>query len=119
MMKNPYLLIGCEQERPGMWRLTWHCVDTAVTSEMTVDETMRNFHRNGWDELVSHPAPWGVYTGIRTVARRTRLGRPVVTADSRPQCHDLMDSDDVRRMARINAEPQPDARPFGRLFSYD
>jgi len=64
-----------------MWRLTFYCLRSGELWEMTVDSSYRNFHRQGWDHVVSAASPWGVYQGLRRTRRRTREGMPVLTAD--------------------------------------
>jgi hypothetical protein len=85
-VNDEYILIDIT-EQPSkngvtMWRLTFQCVGDNEIVEMTVDPTYRNFRKQGWDHVVRHECPWGVYTGLRRTARTTRTGVTVVSADS-------------------------------------
>jgi hypothetical protein len=81
-----YILID-RRSQPGrngtqMWRLTWWCIDDDTAWEMTVDSSYRNFRQSGWDHVVNHDCPWGVYSGLQRTGRRTAAGTGVLTADS-------------------------------------
>ena len=85
-MNDEYILIDIT-EQPGkngvtMWRLTFQSIQDNEVVEMTVDPTYRNFKTQGWNQVVQHHCPWGVYTGLRRTARKTRTGITVVSADS-------------------------------------
>ena len=87
-MADEYILID-RRSQPGrngtrMWRLTWQRIRDNTHWETTVDSSYRNFRGQGWDHLVEHACPWGVYTNLTTTARRTQQGLGVITADSRP-----------------------------------
>jgi hypothetical protein len=82
---DQYILIDLE-ERPGrngvpMWRLTFQNLMTNHIGEMTVDATYRNFRKQGWDHVVEHACPWGVYEGLTMTKRLTRDAIPVISAD--------------------------------------
>jgi hypothetical protein len=87
-MTDEYILID-RSVRPGrngvdMWRLTWQRISDNTIWETTVDSSYRNFRRQGWDHLVDHECPWGVYRNLTATARKTADGVGVITADSRP-----------------------------------
>jgi hypothetical protein len=62
--------------------LTFQNILTNQVAEMTLDPTYRNYHRSGWNHVVQHSCPWGIYQNLKLTARTTREGRPVLTADS-------------------------------------
>ena len=70
------------------WRLTFMQVTDDYTCELfhcDVDESMDNFTRSGWREIVTKPNPLAVYGGLRLSKRTSSDGLPVITADSRPK----------------------------------
>ena len=84
--QDQYILIDLEQ-RPGrngvrFWRLTFQNLMTNEMAQMKVYPTYTNFRRSGWDHVVEHDCPWGVYSGLRLTRRFTREGLPVLSADS-------------------------------------
>jgi hypothetical protein len=84
--QDQYILIDIEQ-RPGrhaakFWRLTFQNLMTNQIAQMTVDPTYTNFRRSGWDHVVAHDCPWGVYSGLKLTKRFTREDMPVLSADS-------------------------------------
>lgn len=86
-MTDQYILIDLEQ-RPGrngvrFWRLTFQNLIDNHIGEMTVDATYTNFRKSGWDHVVEHATPWGVYQGLKLTKRTTREGTPVISADCR------------------------------------
>lgn len=83
--QDQYILIDLEQ-RPGrhgvrFWRLTFQNLMTNEVAQMTVDPTYTNFRRSGWDHVVEHDCPWGVYSGLKLTKRFTREDIPVLSAD--------------------------------------
>jgi hypothetical protein len=85
-MNDEYILID-RREQPGkngvtMWRLTFQSIQDNEIVEMTVDPTYRNFKTQGWDHVVRHDCPYGVYRGLRRTSRQTASGVTVVSADS-------------------------------------
>ena len=86
-MNEYYILIDI-QEQPShlngvtMWRLTFQGFISNRIVEMTVDNSYRNFHRSGWDQVVKATCPWGVYNTLQCTDKTTRKGIRVVTADS-------------------------------------
>jgi hypothetical protein len=87
-MSNEYYILIDRQEQPSrlnavtMWRLTFQGLMSNRIVEMTVDRSYRNFHRSGWDHVVTASSPWGVYNTLRLTEKTTRRGVPVVSADS-------------------------------------
>lgn len=70
-------------------RLVWVCMDAADEHylemyETCVDDSMRNFTRSGWDQIIAAKYPWGVYSGLIRTARTNRQGTNVISADSHP-----------------------------------
>lgn len=86
MDNNEWILIDIDsaQGRNGVtyWRLTFQRLSDNLLAEMTVDVTYTNFKRSGWDHVVEHDCPWGVYQGLKLTKRTTRAGLPVLTADT-------------------------------------
>lgn len=89
-MTAQYILVERQQHpsklTPGAqcYRFTWYGLRDGLLWEMTTDPGFRNWQRQGWRLLCEEPDPWGVYEGLRTTARQTRSGMPIITADSRP-----------------------------------
>ena len=101
-----YILVGRQKDigklnNTYMWRFTWYCVTDNTVWETTVDETYRNFTRNGWDQLAQARAPWGVYEGLRELARRTVSGVGVITADSNPISACWLDIESQEQAAEV------------------
>ena len=86
-MTDQYILIDLAQNtgrnHVRMWRLTFQNLMSNHIGQMTVDATFTNFKKSGWDHVVAHECPWGVYAGLRPSQRTTREGTPVISADCR------------------------------------
>ena len=119
-MKQKYILVECNSQpsRNGvtMWRMTFYCLDDGSLWETTVDPTYKNFRRSGWDHIVEHDNPWGVYEGMKRTKRKTQDGTPVLSADSKPhlqiRCEDHAQA---RALVELN-EREIKPTPFERLF---
>lgn len=118
---DQYILIDLEQ-RPGrngvtFWRLTFQNLMTNHIGEMTVDSTYKNFRKSGWDRVVEHDCPWGVYRGLKLTKRLTRDGIPVISADCEASCVHRCDSHEqaLALAEASDAADSPGGR-FGDLF---
>lgn len=85
-----HLLVKLQKQRSiinhcPMYRITWYDVDTGTVYETTVDESYNNFAKNGWEYLVNQANPFGAYENLKVSNKTTKLGIPVISADSRPQ----------------------------------
>lgn len=123
-MSDEYILVNIEQGRSQLnggdfWRLTFQSVEDGATYEMSVDPAYNNFKRSGWNQVVTDEYPYGVYTGLRRTARRTRSGTPVVNADGRARIIYRCENDEelaqlVQALTDSVAQPQ---NTFQELFS--
>lgn len=117
-----YILIDRQEQTSRlnggtMWRLTFYCIDDGTVHEMTVDSSYRNFSRQGWDQVVHTPNPWGVYAGLKRTRRTTRQGVPVITADSKPNIvHPCTDHAEALRLAEMDIDSRNQHSTFGELF---
>lgn len=123
-MNDEYILIDIT-EQPGkngvtMWRLTFQCVGDNAVVEMTVDPTYRNFHKSGWNHVVRHACPWGVYHGLRRTQRHTRQGTQVVSADSLADLiHRCESHEQALDLAQACVNHNSPGDRFGQLFDID
>ena len=76
------------------YRLTWVCIDDMTRWEMDVQDSYRNYLRNGWRSIIDNQR-WGVYEGMWETARNTNRGVNVLSADSRPECIIPIDTQDL------------------------
>jgi len=109
-MANQYVLVE-RRSQPSrlngvtMWRLVFYCIDDGVLYETTVDNSYRNFVKNGWDHLVQTDQPWGVYEGLIRSSKTTRDHMPVITADSVPLCvYRSRDRDEALKIVSADQE---------------
>ena len=103
-IKREFILAGLQASVSSingtqMWRFKWVHTETLTVYETIVDSSYRNYTRNGWDQIVNDPNPWGIYQGLRDCPRSTRRSTPVLTADSYPvktiQVNDYQDICDI------------------------
>lgn len=68
-----------------MWRLKWYCRNENMIYDMTIDDSYRNFKRCNWDKFIANANPWGLYTNLTPIERKTTNDIPVLTADTEPK----------------------------------
>lgn len=89
--KDQYILVEIQQ-RPSKlhagdyWAITLYGLEDGRIWEMSVAPNYDNYRESGWDHIVHHPAPYGVYTGFSPAQknrkqRYTSDGFPVLNAD--------------------------------------
>jgi len=103
---NRYLLVGIDYNQQSKltgrpyWRLTFMQVNDDYTTELfhcDVDESMQNYKKSGWQNILSKSNPLAVYDGLRLTKRTSSDGLPVITADSKPQAViDNIDMDELQ-----------------------
>lgn len=120
-----YVLVNIEL-RPSkinsghFYRLTWVCLDDMTRWETDVQDTYRNWNRNGWRDLVENQQ-WGVYQNLRRSSRSTQREHGVVTADSYPDCIIPIDTQElavevvIREQERL--AQQHGNQMFDRIFA--
>jgi hypothetical protein len=122
-MAMKYILIDIDESQSRlnsvtMWRLSFYCVDDGTFHEMTVDSSYTNFKKSGWNHVVHHPCPWGVYLDLKRTDRKTRQKTPVVSADSRVnismQCEDLAEA---QALVELDIAQRGQTSQFHELFS--
>ena len=89
-MAREYILSDIEKKigsknNSWIWDITWVELATLDVYMTVVDETMRNYTRSGWDNIVRGAIPYGSYTGLIRTARTDKNGLRVISADSHPQ----------------------------------
>jgi len=89
-MAREYILSDIEKKigsknNSWIWDITWVELETLDVYMTVVDETMRNYTRSGWDQIVTGAIPYGSYTGLIRTARTDKNGLRVISADSHPQ----------------------------------
>lgn len=119
-MSNEYLLVDITESRSQLnggrfWRLTFVSIDDGQRYEMTVDPTYNNFRKSGWDHVVQDSYAYGVYTGLRRTAKKTRLGVPVISADGQARLV-YRCADDAELARLVSAIQEPEATQFQELF---
>lgn len=80
------------------YRLTWVNIDDLTEWETDVQDTYRNWSKNGWQHIVQNQQ-YGLYANLRCQRTQTRSGIAIVTADSYPEllalCRDQAHAIDV------------------------
>jgi len=66
------------------YRLTWVNLENLSTWETDVQDSYRNWQKNGWRDIVENKR-YGYYAGLKQQRTQTRSGVGVVTADSYPE----------------------------------
>lgn len=89
-MAREYILSDIERKigtkhNTWIWDITWVELDTLDVYMTVVDESMRNYERSGWNNIVNGDIPYGSYTGLIRTARTDKNGLKVISADSHPQ----------------------------------
>ncbi|CAB4165994.1 hypothetical protein UFOVP849_9 [uncultured Caudovirales phage] len=89
--RDQYILVEITQ-RPSKlhagdyWSITLYGLEDGQIWEMSVAPNYDNYKTAGWDHIVHHPTPYGVYTGFSPAKknrkqRYTSDGFPVLNAD--------------------------------------
>ena len=117
-----YVLIDIEPQlsRFGntMWRLTFHCIEDGRDYEMTVADNFDNFRDQGWDHVVTHDQPWGIYTNLHRTSRRSDSGAQVLTADFEAEMYHRLDSQgEAQELAELNRVEHRQGL-YNRLFDH-
>ena len=89
-MDRLYVLVDIRQLKSRMnggiyYRLTWACLDDMTRWETDVQDTYRNWTKNGWRAIVEN-RQYGVYTRLQRSSRQNNRNIGVITADSYPDC---------------------------------
>ena len=121
-MNEYYILIDRQEQASQlngvtMWRLTFQGLMSNRIVEMTVDNSYRNFHRSGWDQVVKNACPWGVYNTLRLTDKTTRRGVAVVSADSAAEIiYRCADHGEVLALAEASLRHNTPVQQFENLF---
>jgi hypothetical protein len=88
-LDKEYVLIDIKENESKlnitkMYRLRWYCINDNMIYDMTVDNTFRNWHTNGWKNFTQMPNPYGLYKNLKPITRKTNNDLPVLTADTTP-----------------------------------
>lgn len=121
-MAKEYILSDIEQKigskhNTWIWDITWIDPEDLQIYTTVVDESMRNYHRNGWVHLVHGAIPRGIYRGLRRTARQNRDRIQVISADSYPQLVEPMTLDEVYRIVEYIQEQQHPPTQYHELFA--
>lgn len=95
-----YILVNIETKPSKIndsqiYIITWLDENTLEKFETIIDDSYRNFKRNGWFDIVTNPKPFGRYNGLRPALRKTQKGKKVLDADSYPRKLDSLTEDDI------------------------
>ena len=97
------------------YRITWVDTETLQMYETDVQDTYRNFLKNGWGHIVS-TKQYGLYTNLLPRSSQSKSGMQVITADSYPQLMTYATQQEcVEIVERLIAQHTP-APDFGPLF---
>ena len=125
-MTNEYILVNIREERGHInggrfWRLIFQSLDDGKTYEMAADPAFDNFTRCGWDQVVHSEFPYGVYTGLKIKNKPTKLGVPVLNADSQAHCvHPCQSDRELEALVRANQDSfRKPPNTFGDHFTND
>jgi len=107
-----------QRHNTWIWDITWVEPLTLEVLMTVVDESMRNYTRSHWDHIVAGDIPHGIYTGLRTTARRDQVGLQVISADSIPQLVIPMTAWEVERYIEIRQDQlgREQATQYSQLF---
>ena len=102
-MGNEYILYSITKSNSHItggivWRLCWINIYTGEEFDTLVDSTMRNYSQ--WEIFLTHPSPWGLYTGLKFNNKKTSHRRPVATADVLPVCIEHVENQEEARAIR-------------------
>jgi hypothetical protein len=126
--KDQYILVEIQQRpsklHPGdYWSITLYGLEDGLVWEMSVAPNYDNYRSAGWDHVVHHPTPYGVYTGLAPAKkyrkqRYTADGFPVLNADGMAnliyRCVTKADALDL--VAADQARRNPPPNTFQELF---
>lgn len=95
-----YILISIEQKpskinNSTIYVITWFDEDTLDQYETIIDDSYRNFKRNGWQEILNSTHPYGRYNGLKQAMRKTQRGVKVLDADSVPYKTETLSVDEI------------------------
>lgn len=114
-----FLLINIEQRTSKMnggeyYRLFWVDTSSLQIYETDVQDTYKNFHKNGWNHIVL-TKQYGLYTNLLTRNSMSKSGHAVITADSYPQLIQYATKPECIEIAEflvMKSEPAPDLGPL-------
>ena len=98
-------------------RFTWYCVEDGTYWETDADSAYNNYRKNGWDQLVVDPNPYGSYQGLQRTDRLAQSGLGVITADSLPRLQvRVADAAEAQSLAELDTDLRTRRHNYGDLF---
>lgn len=125
--RDQYILVEIT-ERPSKlhagdyWAITLYGLEDGRIWEMSVAPNYDNYKSSGWDHIVHHPCPYGVYTGLAPAKkfkrpRYTSDGIPVLNADGQANLiYRCSDRDEALRLVEVDQAQRNQSSNFGALF---
>jgi hypothetical protein len=103
-----------------LWTLTWISLDDLEIYHGAIDPTFKNYTRCGWERIIEHPSPWGVYENL---FRKKTASGIVIDADSAPHWTEELTLDEIAQYVKIRLDTAKKSKPkqkFARgLFSIE
>lgn len=118
-----FILLKIEERRSKMnggeyFRLTWVDTETLQMYETDVQDTYRNFIKNGWRHIVT-TKQYGLYTNLLTRSSQSKQGMQVITADSYPQLLTIASQKECFEIAERLIDQKAPAPDLGPLFEVE
>ena len=102
LIKDPeYKAVSSVSGCPA-YKLTFMDIDTLDEYICWVDTANRNYHNNGWAELLIMDNAKGLYQGLKK-AGTTARGQKKINADSKPQLIKTLSDTEIKEIKRIIA----------------
>lgn len=114
-----FLLINIEERQSKKnggeyYRLFWVDTESLQVYETDVQDTYRNYTKNGWRHIVM-TKQYGLYTNLLTGNSQSKSKHAIITADSYPQLIQYASKKDCLEIAEqlvIRNTPAPDLGPL-------
>ena len=106
-----YLLID-KRETHGytsnqvLYTLDWIAGDNLEQLQSVIDPTYRNYKRCGWERIIEHAAPWGVYQNLLETKRSSKQGFRLIHGDSQPHWIEELTLDEIARYIELRLQEQ-------------
>ena len=94
----------------------WIDCETYERYETIVDTTYRNYTRCKWNEIINSSNPLGIYTDLRITPAKTKKGKVVIDADSKPKKITNMTMDEIIEVIEVRIKQQTKETMFEQLF---
>jgi hypothetical protein len=94
----------------------WIDCETYDRYETIVDTTYRNYTRCKWNEIISSSKPLGIYGNLRITPAKTKRGKVIINADSKPEKITDMTMDEIIEVVEIRTQYDIKETMFDKLF---